>query len=65
MNYRILEYKKRRDILVEYSNIINTMKEAFLNDMPKRTEHGYAITNHYKVEPRFGGNDAYKKLSDA
>jgi len=34
------------------------------NDMPDRTEHGYAFTNHYKVEPRFGGNDVYKKLSD-
>jgi glycosidase len=34
------------------------------NDMPDRTEHGYAMTNHYKVDPRFGGNDAYKKLSD-
>jgi len=34
------------------------------NDMPNRTEHGYAITNHYQVDPRQGGNDMYKKLSD-
>jgi neopullulanase len=34
------------------------------NDMPNRTEHGYAFTNHYKIEPRFGGADMYKKLSD-
>lgn len=34
------------------------------NDMPNRTEHGYAITNHYKVDERQGGNEAYKKLSD-
>lgn len=34
------------------------------NDMPNRTEHGYAITNHYKVDPRLGGDDAYKRLSD-
>ncbi|MFL5788001.1 MAG: glycoside hydrolase family 13 protein [Flavisolibacter sp.] len=34
------------------------------NDMPDRTEHGYAITNHYKVDPRHGGNEAYHKLSD-
>lgn len=34
------------------------------NDMPNRTEHGYAITNHYKVDPRHGGDIAYKKLSD-
>lgn len=41
------------------------MTPVLENDMPNRTEHGYAITEHYKVEPRFGGNDAYKKLSDA
>ncbi|SKC61233.1 glycoside hydrolase family 13 protein [Ohtaekwangia koreensis] len=34
------------------------------NDMPDRTEHGYAITNHYKVDPRHGGAELYKKLSD-
>ena len=34
------------------------------NDMPNRTEHGYAITNHYKVDPRQGGAEAYKELSD-
>jgi glycosidase len=34
------------------------------NDMPDRTEHGYAITNHYKVDPRQGGDALYKKLSD-
>lgn len=33
------------------------------NNMPSRTEHGYAITNHYVVEPRLGGAAAYKKLS--
>lgn len=34
------------------------------NDIPKRTEHGYAFTNHYKIDPRHGGATAYKKLSD-
>ena len=34
------------------------------NDMPDRTEHGYAATDHYTVEKRFGGDAAYKKLSD-
>jgi glycosidase len=41
------------------------MTPVIENDMPNRTEHGYAFTNHYKVEPRFGGEAAYKKLSDA
>lgn len=35
------------------------------NDMPNRTEHGYAFTDHYKVDPRLGGNAAYKSLVDA
>src|SRR5689334_6770904 len=34
------------------------------NNMPDRTEHGYAITDHYKVDPRFGGDSAYLQLSD-
>jgi glycosidase len=41
------------------------MTPVIENDMANRTEHGYAFTNHYKVEPRFGGEVAYKKLSDA
>ena len=40
------------------------MTPVIENDMPNRTEHGYAFTNHYKIEPRFGGASAYKKLSD-
>jgi hypothetical protein len=40
------------------------------NDMPKMQEgpwtmsgyHGYWITNHYKIDKRFGGNEAYKEL---
>jgi glycosidase/MFS family permease len=35
------------------------------NDMPRRTEHGYSITDHYTIDPRLGGADAYRKLADA
>jgi neopullulanase len=35
------------------------------NDMPERTEHGYAFTDHYQVDRRIGGNEAYKALTDA
>jgi len=35
------------------------------NDMPDRTEHGYAATNNYKIEKRFGGDNAYMNLSDS
>ncbi|MGN6801301.1 MAG: glycoside hydrolase family 13 protein [Ginsengibacter sp.] len=35
------------------------------NDMPDRTEHGYAFTDHYKIDPRIGGEKAYHELIDA
>lgn len=34
------------------------------NDMPNRTEHGYAFTDHYTVDRRIGGDTAYKRLVD-
>lgn len=34
------------------------------NDMPNRTEHGYAFTNHYRVDRRLGGEKAYHELID-
>lgn len=40
------------------------MTPVLENDMPNRTEHGYAFTNHYKIDPRLGGEHAYKMLSD-
>lgn len=35
------------------------------NNMPNRTEHGYAFTNHYKIDPRIGGQKAYHELINA
>ena len=35
------------------------------NDMPNRTEHGYAFTDHYKIDARLGGEEAYQNLIDA
>ena len=32
------------------------------NDLPTYSYHGYSITNHYKVDPRFGTLDDYKEL---
>ncbi len=40
------------------------MTPVLENDMPNRTEHGYAFTDHYAIEPRLGGAALYKKLSD-
>jgi glycosidase len=33
------------------------------NNMPAYSYHGYAITNHYKVDPRFGTLNDYKELA--
>ena len=41
------------------------MTPVIENDMPDRTEHGYAATNNYKTEARFGGDKAYLALSDS
>jgi glycosidase len=34
------------------------------NNMPRTSYHGYAFTDHYKIDPRFGGDTAYKRLID-
>lgn len=41
------------------------MTPVILNDMPDRTEHGYAFTDHYTVDLRLGGAETYKRLSDS
>lgn len=41
---------------------LNPVLEA---DMPRRSEHGYNTTDHYKVDPRLGGNAAYYSLAEA
>ncbi|MDO5977809.1 glycoside hydrolase family 13 protein [Flavivirga spongiicola] len=33
------------------------------NDMPRGSYHGYAITDLYEIDPRFGTLDAYKTLA--
>ncbi len=35
------------------------------NDMRNRTEHGYAFTDHYKVDRRIGGEKSYHDLVNA
>jgi len=41
------------------------MTPVIENDMPDRTEHGYAATNNYAIEKRLGGDKAYLTLSDS
>ena len=35
---------------------------AIENDEPKTSYHGYAVTDHYKIDPRYGTNELYKQL---
>ncbi len=35
------------------------------NDMPRGSYHGYATTDYYRVDPRFGTNAEYAALTDA
>ena len=35
------------------------------NDQPVYSYHGYAATDYYKIDPRFGTNDDYVRLSEA
>lgn len=41
------------------------LNPVILNDMPNRTEHGYAFTDHYTIDPRIGGAKAYEDLIEA
>ena len=34
------------------------------NDMPEGSYHGYAITDYYQIDRRFGSNDEFKQLVD-
>ena len=34
------------------------------NDMAEESYHGYAITDYYKVDPRYGTNEDYRKFVD-
>ena len=35
------------------------------NNMPDHSYHGYAVTDLYKIDPRFGTNDSYRAMADA
>ncbi|MGX4643651.1 glycoside hydrolase family 13 protein [Massilia sp. SYSU DXS3249] len=34
------------------------------NDMPAYSYHGYAATDHYKIDPRYGSNEDFVRLSN-
>lgn len=40
---------------------INPVQE---NDQPYESYHGYAVTDHYRIDPRLGDNALYRELSE-
>ncbi len=57
--------------IINYLDYINDMgftaiwpTPLLTNDMPKTSYHGYAITDFYQVDPRFGTLSEYKELAD-
>jgi glycosidase len=40
------------------------LNPVFENDEPKTSYHGYAITDHYNVDPRLGNNEQYAQLGE-
>jgi glycosidase len=41
------------------------MTPMVTNDQPATSYHGYAATENYRIDPRFGSNELYKILADS
>jgi len=61
----LLGIQKHLDYIQDLGVTTLWLTPVLENDMPNRTEHGYAFTNHYKIDPRLGGEKAYTELIDA
>lgn len=53
-----LDYLQNLGVTALWLNPVQT------NDEPYESYHGYAITDHYSIDPRLGDNELYKKLVD-
>lgn len=53
-----LDYIKNMGFTVIWLNPVQ------LNNLPKSTYHGYAISDYYKIDTRLGSNELYQKLSE-
>ncbi|MFT3901937.1 MAG: alpha-amylase family glycosyl hydrolase [Niabella sp.] len=57
--------ENKLDYLVDLGITAIWLNPVIENDMPERTEHGYAFTNHYRIDRRIGGDAAYHSLINA
>lgn len=61
----LLGVQNKLDYLSDLGVTTIWLNPVLTNDMPGRSEHGYAATDHYEIDPRLGGNKAYYELSNA
>ena len=52
------------DYLKELGVTTIWLTPAVENDEPNASYHGYAVTDHYKIDPRYGSNELYKEFVD-
>lgn len=41
------------------------LNPVIINDMPRESFHGYAFTDHYRIDPRLGGDAAYIEMIES
>ena len=58
----LLGISKRLNYLSDLGVTAVWLNPVLENDMKGGSYHGYATTNYYKVDPRFGTNDEYAQL---
>ncbi len=61
-----IDYLKELGVTAVWPTPVIVNDESLKLEGPGRMQagyHGYHFTDHYQVDPRFGGNDGYKKLS--
>lgn len=54
--------KNHLDYISEMGFTALWLNPVLENKMPRHSYHGYAITDYYKVDPRFGTNESYKNF---
>ncbi|MEL6863934.1 MAG: glycoside hydrolase family 13 protein [Bacteroidota bacterium] len=55
--------QKSLDYLADMGYTAIWLNPVLENNMPQYSYHGYAITDFYQVDPRFGSNESYRQLS--
>ncbi|MES2774958.1 MAG: glycoside hydrolase family 13 protein [Bacteroidota bacterium] len=53
------------DYIQELGNTTIWLTPVLINDMNHASFHGYAFTDQYTIDPRFGGEKAYHQMIDA